>query len=97
MANYSVPNQSEDKSQTLIKALNERILRHFVKLYTQSLTKYEMKSIFSSYIEKQFDSRHDKNILEISNIVVDKISSFMFKHYQKFYYDSKAFGINISI
>ena len=61
--------------------MNERILRHFVKIYIPCLSKYEVKSIFLQYIDKNFDQKIDKHIYEISKKVIDKLSAFIFKNH----------------
>eukprot|EP00347_Sterkiella_histriomuscorum_P007658 403348070 len=94
---YTTSNKHGDSYDTNGKQLNDRIMRHFSRLYIPSISRNDIKAIFSQYIEKSFESKHDKIIFDISKKLVDSLGAFIYKNLDKFYCDQKAFGFNISI
>lgn len=76
--------------------MNERIQRHFIKLYCKRLDKQEIISIFKAQF-KHFDLKDDKEILLVSSKIIEVLAQFHFKNMRSLYYDSRAYGINMSL
>mmetsp|Transcript_9211 Transcript_9211/g.8613 ORF Transcript_9211/g.8613 Transcript_9211/m.8613 type:complete len:192 (+) Transcript_9211:1493-2068(+) len=80
-----------------LRPMNERLSRHFTKLYLPPLKSQEIHSIFKAHLLNHLDKKEDKDLIEASQPVLEVLSQFLFKNQESFLYNGKIYGFNLGI